>query len=69
MTVCGAGIGLISAAWLGRLAQSLLYQLQGWDPAVLACATLMLALVALGAGFIPAHRASKVEPMRALRYE
>jgi predicted permease len=69
MTLCGAAIGLTAAVWLGRLAQSLLYQLQGWDPAVLACATLALAAVALGAGFIPAHRASKVEPMRALRCE
>ena len=69
MTIVGGIIGLAAAVWLGRLAQSLLYQLQGYDPAVLASAATALTLVALSAGFIPAHRASQVEPMRALRYE
>ena len=52
-----------------RGAQSLLFQLQGWDPVVLAASAVMLTLVALGAGLIPAHRASQLDPMRALRYE
>ncbi|HXV61702.1 MAG TPA: hypothetical protein VEK15_13470 [Vicinamibacteria bacterium] len=39
------------------------------DPAVLAVATLTLGLVAAGAGFIPAYRASRIDPMRALRHE
>jgi len=39
------------------------------DPAVLALSAVALALVALCAGFIPAHRASRVDPMRALKYE
>jgi len=69
MTLVGGAIGLAAAIGLGRLAQSLLYQLQGSDPAVLAGAAVALTIVALGAGFIPAHRASQVEPMRALRYE
>ena len=69
MTLVGGAIGLAAAVGLGRLAQSLLYQLQGSDPAVLAGAAVALTIVALGAGFIPAHRASQVEPMRALRYE
>jgi len=42
---------------------------RGSDPAVLSCSAIVLALTALGAGFIPAHRASQVDPMRALRYE
>jgi predicted permease len=69
MTAVGGTIGLAAAVSLGSLAASLLYQLQAHDPVVLVGATLTLSVVALGAGFIPAHRASKVEPMRALRYE
>ncbi|MGE5245163.1 MAG: ABC transporter permease [Betaproteobacteria bacterium] len=69
MTVVGGVIGLVAALWLGRLAQSLLYQLNGWDPLVLAGAAASLAVVAVGAGLIPARRASQVEPMQALRYE
>jgi predicted permease len=62
-----AGLGLAVAA--GRGAQSLLFELKGYDPAVFASAALVLALVALAAGFAPALRASRVDPMTALRYE
>ena len=69
MTIVGGAIGLATAIGAGHLAQSLLFQLQGYDPAVLAASAVTLALVAFGAGFIPAHRASQVDPMSALRYE
>jgi predicted permease len=69
MTVVGGLVGMAGAVWLGRISESLLYQLKGWDPVVLVGATAGLALVALAAGFFPARRASRVEPMRALRYE
>jgi ABC-type antimicrobial peptide transport system permease subunit len=69
MTLVGGIVGLAAAIGLGRLAQSLLYQMQGWDPLVLAAAGVSLALVALAAGFVPAHRAAQVDPMTALRYE
>jgi predicted permease len=69
MTAAGGIIGLAAALALGRLAQSLLFELQGHDPAVLAGSAVVLALVAAGAGFIPAYRASRLDPMRALRYE
>ena len=69
MVIVGGAIGLAAAVGVGQLAQSLLFELKGWDPAVLAASAVTLALVALGAGFIPAHRASRVEPMTALRYE
>jgi len=69
MAVVGGTIGLIVAVGVGRLARSLLFELEGHDPMVLTGATFALALVALGAGFIPALRASKVDPMNALRYE
>ena len=69
MTIVGGAIGLAAAIGLGRLAQSLLFELQGYDPIVLVTAAATLTLVALGAGFIPAQRASQVDPMHALRYE
>ena len=69
MTMIGGTAGLAGAIGLGRAAKSLLFELEGHDPAVLAAAAVMLTLVALGAGFIPAQRASKIDPMRALRYE
>jgi ABC-type antimicrobial peptide transport system permease subunit len=69
MVVIGGGVGLAAAVGLGRLAQSLLFELQGTDPLVLTAAAVSLSLVALAAGFIPAHRASQVDPMSALRYE
>jgi predicted permease len=69
MTVVGGVLGLAAAIGLGRLAQSLLFEIKGYDATVLTASAMLLALVAFAAGFIPAHRASKVDPMRALRYE
>jgi predicted permease len=69
MTVAGGAIGLTAAVWVGSLAQSLLFELRGWDPGVLMASAVALGVVALGAGFIPAQRASSVDPMKALRYE
>jgi predicted permease len=69
MTAVGGAIGLAAAIGLGQLAQSLLFELKGSDPAVLAGAAVALTVVALAAGFVPAYRASQVDPMSALRYE
>jgi predicted permease len=69
MTLVGALVGLAGALGVGKGAQSILFQMTGADPAVLALSAVALALVALCAGFIPAHRASRVDPMRALKYE
>ena len=69
MAVIGGVIGMAIAIGVGRLAKSLLFEMEGHDPLVLAGATIALTLVALGAGFIPALRASKIDPMNALRYE
>ena len=69
MTVVGGAIGLGGAVWLGKLAESLLFEMKGHDPLVLVSSAIVLSIVSLAAGFIPAHRASRVEPMRALRYE
>jgi len=69
MTIVGGVAGLGVAIVLGHAAQSLLFEIKGYDPTVLISSAVLLALVATGSGFIPARRASKVDPMRALRYE
>ena len=69
MTIVGGGIGLAAAIGIGRAAQSMLYQMKGSDPAVLIASAVALTIVALAAGLIPAHRASRIDPMTALRYE
>ncbi len=67
MTAVGGGVGLVLAALAGRYAESLLYQLKGHDPVVFVVAAVLLGAVALAAGFVPAVRASQVDPMTALR--
>jgi ABC-type lipoprotein release transport system permease subunit len=47
----------------------MLFGIQPWDPATLACGSLILLAVALGASWIPARRAAGVHPMEALRHE
>jgi predicted permease len=69
MTLIGGVIGVAAAVGIGRAASSLLFGLKGNDPIVFAIAAAMLGLVAFGAGYLPARRASRVEPMQALRYE
>jgi len=69
MTLVGGGIGLGLAMVAGVYAKSELYEMTGLDPVVLVSSAVLLAMVAFGAGFIPAYRASKVDPMLALRYE
>ena len=69
MTLVGGIIGLAAAVAVGRAARSLFYQLEWYDPSALAAGVVLLSGVALLAGFIPAHRASRIDPMTALRYE
>jgi ABC-type antimicrobial peptide transport system permease subunit len=69
MTVVGGVAGVAVALGLGHYARSLLFELQEYDPTVVVAATAALALVAFGAAYIPALRASRVDPMHALRYE
>ena len=54
---------------MGRLARSLLFEIEAYDPTVLVVSVGLLVLVAAGAGFIPAQRAARIDPMRALREE
>ncbi len=68
MTLAGGAVGLAAALGLAHAAQSLLYEVDGLPPAVIAAAALALALVALAAGLVPAHRAARIDPMEALRH-
>jgi predicted permease len=69
MMLIGGVIGIIAAIGLGRAAGSLLFGLEGHDPMVVSSSAILLTVVALGAGYLPALRASRVDPMQALRYE
>jgi predicted permease len=69
MTFAGVLIGLPAALLIGRFAEGLLYDLRGHDPVVVISATVTVMISALAAGFIPAYRASRIDPIRALRHE
>ncbi|HEX3118068.1 MAG TPA: ABC transporter permease [Candidatus Acidoferrum sp.] len=65
----GIAVGVPAALALTSVVRSQLYGLTGHDPMTLILATVGLAVVAFAAGYIPAIRASRLDPMRALRYE
>ena len=69
MAVIGVAVGLPLAIASGRLISSLLFGVSAADPATLAAATAFLLTVALLAGYVPAGQATRVDPMRALRWE
>jgi ABC-type antimicrobial peptide transport system permease subunit len=69
MLAIGGVIGIATALLLGRYASALLYDVSATDPVVVIGAVALLTVFALLAGFLPAHRASRVDPMQALRYE
>ena len=69
MATIGGALGLAAALVLGRAAQSLLFGLSPSDPAVLSAAVITLGAVVIAAGYLPARRASRVDPVVALRAE
>jgi ABC-type antimicrobial peptide transport system permease subunit len=69
LVLIGTAIGVPAALAAGRLIASMLYGLTPTDPVTLIVATGVLAIVAAFAGYIPARRATKIDPMEALRYE
>jgi ABC-type antimicrobial peptide transport system permease subunit len=69
MALVGLVLGVVAAVLLGRAARGLLYGVGTGDPVALAGAALVLTVVMLGAAYIPARRASRVDPMAVLRYE
>jgi predicted permease len=69
LTLIGLGVGIVGALLLARQLTSLLYGMGPGDPATYILVALVLACVALIACLVPARRATKVDPMVALRYE
>jgi predicted permease len=69
LVLMGIVVGVPAALALTRVAQSQLYGVTAHDPTTLVLATIGLTIVAALAGYVPALRASRVDPVRALRYE
>jgi len=69
LALVGVVIGVASALGLTRLMSSLLYGVKPWDPITIALVAVLLSGVTLLATYLPARRASRVDPMVALRYE
>ncbi|MCP5110585.1 MAG: FtsX-like permease family protein, partial [bacterium] len=69
LVAIGLAIGVPSAFGLGRFVSSQLYGIEGSDPWIAAIAMVVLIAVSSAAGFIPAQRASRINPILALRYE
>ncbi|HEX8127694.1 MAG TPA: ABC transporter permease [Pyrinomonadaceae bacterium] len=69
LAVVGIGIGLVASYWLMQGLTIMLYGVSATDPLTFAVISMLLMLVAFAANYIPARRATKVDPMVALRYE
>ena len=69
MLAAGLCVGLVAAYGIGKVVESLLFGVKASDPAVFVLAAVLLAAVALLAGWLPSRKAANVDPMVALRYE
>jgi putative ABC transport system permease protein len=69
LLLAGGAAGLLGSLWLAEVIQGLLFEVRARDEATLIAAGLVLAAVGVLASYLPARRASKIDPMEALRYE
>ena len=69
LALAGVGVGMLLAAGVALVLESLLYGVSALDPLAYAAGALLLLAAAALANALPAYRALRVEPMRALRYE
>jgi putative ABC transport system permease protein len=69
LAAVGVVIGVAASLALGRVLKTLLFGVKPWDPVSFVLVTILLVGVSLFATYIPARRASHVDPMVALRYE
>jgi predicted permease len=69
LAMVGVALGLGGALVLGRYAASMLFRVGGIDATVMAAAVAVVSFVSLGAAMVPAYRASRIDPARALRWE
>ncbi|HEY0101098.1 MAG TPA: ABC transporter permease [Pyrinomonadaceae bacterium] len=69
LAITGVALGLVASYWLMQAMSRILYGVSATDPLTFAGISLLLMLVAFTANYIPARRATKVDPMIALRYE
>jgi len=69
LAAIGVAVGVVAALGMTQLMRSLLFGVSAVDPAIFAGVALLLTLVAIGACYIPARRASRMNPIVALRYE
>jgi ABC-type antimicrobial peptide transport system permease subunit len=69
LVLVGTAIGILAAVALTRFMSTMLFGVNSTDPLTFACVALLLAAVALAASYVPARRATEVDPMIALRHE
>lgn len=69
LTIAGLALGLVASVIFSRLLESLLYDIRPWDPITYVVVCAVLSAVAILASYLPALRATRINPIAALRYE